>query len=182
MLLVMTSFQSHAYDFASDGFYFNFLSESDRTVEVTYKELFNSYNKSGEIVIPKKVIHNSKTYTVTSIDNYAFYRSSRLTSVTIPNSVTSIGTQAFYQCSSLTSVTIPNSVTSIGSSAFDGCSSLTSVTIPNSVTSIAVSAFEECTDLKSINVDTENEYYTSVDGVLYNNDVSTLLDLSLIHI
>ena len=75
------------------------------------------------------------------IGDYAFYKCSSLTSVTIPNSVTSIGDYAFYYCRGLTSVTIPNRVTSIGSSAFYYCSSLTSVTIPNSVTSIGYQAF-----------------------------------------
>ena len=47
----------------------------------------------------------------------------------IPDGVTSIEEYAFYNYSGLTSVTIPNSVTSIGSYAFNGCSGLTSVHI-----------------------------------------------------
>ncbi len=92
------------------------------------------------------VIPNS----VTSIDNYAFYGCSGLTSIDIPNSVTSIGWDAFYDCSGLTSVTIPNSVTSIRSYTFYGCSGLTSVTIPNSVTLIGPGAFSGCSGLIEI--------------------------------
>ena len=44
---------------------------------------------------------------------------------TIPDSVTSIDDYAFYNCSGLTSVTIPDSVTSIGNRAFQGCKNLT---------------------------------------------------------
>ena len=47
----------------------------------------------------------------------------------IPNSVTSIDSYAFYGCSSLTSIEIPNAVTFIGYSAFSGCSNLTSMTV-----------------------------------------------------
>ena len=45
----------------------------------------------------------------------------------IPNSVTTIEDFAFYKCNNLTSVTIPNSVISIGDRAFDDCNSLTDV-------------------------------------------------------
>ena len=45
----------------------------------------------------------------------------------IPSSVTSIDSYAFYGCSGLTSITIPNSVTSIGDEAFSYCTGLTSI-------------------------------------------------------
>ncbi len=80
---------------------------------------------------------------VTSIGSNAFYNSSLIVSVTIPNSVTNIGDYAFYGCGTLASVTIPNSVTSIGIGAFQ-MSSLLSVMIPGSVTSFGNRAFAQC--------------------------------------
>ena len=112
---------------------------------------------------------------VTSIGQRAFGDCSSLTSVTIPNGVTSIGPGAFMVCSSLTSVAIPNSVTNIGQEAFLGCDSLTSVTIPESVTSIGSGPFAGCRNLLNINVSTANSYYCSVDGVLFDRGMSTLI-------
>ena len=89
---------------------------------------------------------------VTSIGDSAFSGCTGLSSITIPDSVTSIGKSAFYGCYRLTSVTIGGSVTSIGSSAFSGCTGLTSVTIPDSVTSIGYEAFYGCTGLTSITI------------------------------
>ena len=63
-----------------------------------------------------------------AINEFAFYKNAKITSVTIPESVTSIGYAAFYSCTGLTSITIPDSVTSIGGYAFYGCTGLTSIT------------------------------------------------------
>ena len=82
----------------------------------------------------------SKTYTSYDI-NLGTIFGSQVKEYVLGDDVKGIGDWAFYKCSGLTSVTIGNSVTSIGSSAFSGCSGLTSVTIPNSVTSISGSAF-----------------------------------------
>ena len=193
IVVLCASLSASAYDFVADGLYYTILSEEDRTVAVV-----GPRNVSGDLEIPRKVICNSKTYTVTRIGDEAFDYNKRLTSVTIPNSVTSIGDNAFEfcsglisvtignsvtsignyafgYCSSLTSVTIPNSVTSIGGYAFNDCSSLTSVTIGNSVTSIGDRAFYECSSLENINVELGNNTYSSTEGILYNKDQTSLL-------
>ena len=155
-LMLLTSMTALAYDFKSDGLYYNILSEEDRTVEVTYyyyNKKDSYYNDAyGDIEIPSKLMYDHKTYKVTSIGANAFSNCSGLTSVTIPNSVTSIGHYAFRSCSGLTSVTIGNSVTFIGNYAFDGCSRLISII-----------------------VDESNPSYSSIEGILYNNDATTLI-------
>ena len=152
--VLCASLYASAYDFKSDGLYYNILSEEERTVRVTYYSTGDNNKNyvSGDIEIPRKLIYQSKTYTVTYIR-----------------------WEAFRYCSSLTSVTIPNSVTSIGDDAFFGCSSLTSVTIPNSVTSIGESAFSNCSSLENINVDPENNNYSSIDGIVYNKNATNLI-------
>ncbi len=169
-MLITTFSASAASTFQIGPLLYKVLSEEDRTVEVTDR----GYGVPKNLEIPKKIIYSSKTYTVTSIGEYAFSECTVLTSVTIPNSVTSIGEYAFSECTGLTSVTIPNSVTSIGNSAFKSCWRLTSVTIGNSVTSIGNSAFESCPLLTEINVSTENNKYASIDGVVYSKDLTSL--------
>ena len=57
-----------------------------------------------------------------------------------------------------------------------GCTSLASVTIPNSVTSIGEFAFTSCASLTAITVNAFNPVYTSVDGVLLNQSLTTLVE------
>jgi hypothetical protein len=126
----------------------------------------------GAVTIPSAIYDLS----VTTIGYYAFSEFTSITDVTIPNSVTNIGEGAFSRCSSLTAVTIPSGVTSIGGSAFEHCAGLMSVSIPASVTYIGEhQAFSDCTSLLTINVDPANSFYSSLDGVLFNKDKTTLI-------
>lgn len=126
--MLLCSVMANAHDFEVDGIFYDILSYTDLTVQVTYNA--SSYKEySGVVTIPSSVTYEDKTY-----------------------SVTSIGYVAFGDCTSLTSITIPNSVTSIVGYAFRGCSSLTSVTIPNSVTSIEYHTFYECSNLQSLTI------------------------------
>ena len=140
---------SYAYDFESDGIYYDITSSKE--VGVTYKNTdYNSY--SGDIVIPSTVRYNSKTYTVTSIRGYAFYKCTSLTSIDLPDGVTSIKYGAFEDCASLTNIVIPDAVTSIEDYTFYNCTSLTSIDLPDGLTSIGSYAFYYCTSLVSIDL------------------------------
>ena len=99
-----------------------------------------------------------------------------LTSVTIPGSVANIGISAFIGCLSLTNATIANGVLSIGETTFAECISLGSVTIPGSVTNIGISAFVDCPSLTAINVDAQNAFYSSLNGVLFDKAQATLIE------
>ena len=89
-------------------------------------------------------------------------------------SVVEIAEEAFYQCTGLTGVTIPNSVTSIKGSAF-ASTGLTTITIPGGVTTIGTFVFDQCDKLKRIEVAAASTTFTSVDGVLFSADRSTLV-------
>ena len=115
---------------------------------------------------------------VKSIGNYAFYTSFliyKFNSVTLPNSITNIGDYAFCLCTELSSIDLPNSLISIGTASFGYCTSLTSVIIPNSVIVIGSHAFFNCTSLISINVESENNVYASLNGVLFNKGKNILI-------
>lgn len=133
--------------FYLDGLVYEILSESDKTVEV-----HDCDNSIGEVSIPETVSYNGKDY-----------------------SVLSIGDEAFFSCQSLTTITIPGSVRSIGNMAFSYCESLTSIIIPSSVEAIGERAFSSCYGLTMINVDEGNIHYKSIDGVLFDFDVTTLI-------
>ena len=94
----------------------------------TAKVIKKSEGYKGDIIIPKTVVFNERTYRVTSIGKGAFSGCFSLTAITIPNSITSIEKKAFLFCDSLKSITIPASVKRIGWHAFDYCDSLLSFT------------------------------------------------------
>ena len=70
---------------------------------------------------------------------------------------------------------VPEGVTSIGDWAFEWCKSLTSITVPEGLTSIGDCAFSRCQSLTYINVAEGNNYYASIDGVLFSKDLKTLI-------
>ncbi len=68
---------------------------------------------------------------------------------------------------------VPDSVTSIAYNAFKNCTGLTSIKIPASVEDIA-DTIEGCSSLEAIKVSKSNKYYSSVNGVLFNSNRSSI--------
>ena len=119
----------------------------------------------------------SSTYTISSggvVDN----GDSCTGAVVIPEGVTAIDDSAF-EDSSLASITLPASVMGIGSRAFNGATSLTSITIPAGVMEIGSRAFSATNSLTSISVNPANPSFTSIDGMLLNKEVTTLIIYSV---
>ena len=127
---------------------------------------FRDCKSLTEITIPDSV---------TEIGNYAFDYCTSLSKVKLSNGLTKIGDSAFSDCKNLTEITIPDSVTEIGYDAFYYCTSLSKVKLPNSLTKIGNSAFRGCINLTDITISSDNKNFSSVDGVLFSKDMSTLL-------
>lgn len=85
-----------------------------------------------------------------------------------------IGENAFRNCTSLVQVVISNGVVGIGERAFDTCS-LRNVLIPASVNDIQDRAFADCANLTNIVVEAGSANYCSTNGVLFDDDKSTLV-------
>ena len=88
ILSVFFTISASAYDVEVDGIYY-ILAKKVAVVTSGDKKY------EGEIIIPESITVNEENYTVTGIQEKAFYTCYGLTSVTIPNSVTSIGGGAF---------------------------------------------------------------------------------------
>ncbi len=104
----------------------------------------------------------------------AFAGKSLVTGIEIPDTVTVIGSESFYG-TGIKEVTIPEAVVRIGDFAFGHCLNLKRLFIPQNVREIGGNIVQISDNLKEIEVDSRNAAYKSVDGVLYNKDVTELL-------
>lgn len=84
----------------------------------------------------------------------------------------SIPTAAFQSKASLKKIILPTSAGSIDWIAFNGCNNLDSIYIPKGISTIAEDVF---TGKVQIIVDAANPTYSSLDGVLYNKNKTTLI-------
>ncbi|MEG2646032.1 MAG: leucine-rich repeat protein [Clostridia bacterium] len=107
------------------------------------------------------------------INTYTFGNCNNLSEAILPNVLESIYSQAFTY-TSLTNITIPNSVKNINWIAFYINLFLDTVKIPASVTNVS-QPFGNCPKLNNIIIDTDNPAYTSLNGVIYNKNMTELV-------
>ncbi|HBC93586.1 MAG TPA: hypothetical protein DCZ10_12005, partial [Pelotomaculum sp.] len=112
---------------------------------------------------------------LSSIGPSAFSDCKGLTSVNLPASLTTWGANAFSNCTALTSVTLSEGLTKLGDQTFQYCTGLTSITLPASLASFNVNAFQFCSNLADITVAAENTAFATMEGVLFNKALNTLL-------
>lgn len=175
------------------------------TVEKIDRSAFHECTNVTEIKLPAnlKIISyasfsectNLKTIdlpdTVTEIGAFAF-KSTGLTSITIPASVETVDDTAFIDntsltdatfpagkgisfegCASLVNVKINNNPTKIDNFMFRKCSSLVSIELPDTVTEIGKYAFADCTSLKDFTI--PDGIKSIGEAAFYNSGITSLV-------
>lgn len=179
LMLIWASTQmiQAATSFTVDGYYYEVLSEDEKTVEFGTNKYYNESKTT--VTVPKNVEYNGVIYTVTAIGKYAFAghsssTTSKLTTVKLPSTIRVIGNHAFEYCKKLRDVQLPNNLETIGNSAFAyafkdyGCSLI----LPESVKTIGQGAFNT-SGLKKLVIGKNVENFTGsiiggADTIVYN--------------
>ena len=153
--------------------YAEFMSNAWRVREVVigegitelYHSLFWRFTDLSKVTLPS---------TLRVIEGDVFYYCKALTEITLPDGLEKIGGEAFAE-SGITKINLPEGLKEIGYRAFNN-TPLTEIHIPASVEKIDYNAFgSDKRTLEKITVSPDNPYFTSVDGVLYNKDMTRII-------
>ena len=112
----------------------------------------NMTNLWENIVVASSIEYEGETYIVTKVSNNAFYKSTEVRTIELPETITEIGNYAFGYCTNLERVNIPEGVKSISMGMFYVCKNLTSIHLPSTIETIGSQAFIDCVLLESINI------------------------------
>ena len=99
--------------------------------------------------------------------------------IILPSTIKSIDHFAL-SCESVKSIALPEGLETIGQYAF-AATGISSIAFPSTVRSIGESCLADTRNLNEITVNEANPYYTVVDGVLYDKDISNLIKVTVGH-
>ncbi len=150
-IFLSNGLMASAYDFIADSICYNVIGDNE--VEVTYygPQYYSGKYYQGDVVVPATVEHDGIVYQVTQLGMYAFTNCNDVTSVTMPDGLKAIMKYSLSNCKLVTHYDIPASVTLIEGGAFNG------------------------TGLERINVDSANECYSDLEGVLFDKQQTTII-------
>lgn len=140
--------------------------EMPKSVECIGDFAFHRCENLSKIILSK----NLKNISVS-----AFNHCVNLKKVILPDSIKSIEEFAFFRCKKLEEINIPNSTINIKNYVFAECGTLREIKIPNSVKKIGSNVFMGCINLLNIFVDSSNNKYIDVEGILYNKHKTELI-------
>lgn len=127
---------------------------------------FNNCEKIKSLSLPS---------TLTKVGDYAFTDFYLMEKLELNSGLETIGKYGFAGWTNITELILPESLTTIGEGAFYASFALREVTLPKNVEELGERVFKWCSLLEKINVDSENPYFTSVDGILYSKDQAQLI-------
>lgn len=151
-------------------------------------EAFMECKSLGKVVMPGVVWINHSAFlgcsgldeiklpnSIREICYAAFSDCTGLTSVDIPESLKTLTNGVFAGCTNLSSVHLPEGLKRLGDGTFIECISLSSIHLPSTLNRLDGNPFKGCINLAEISVDDDNEWFCSVDGVMFDRDITKLL-------
>lgn len=137
----------------------------------SYGPFYNTRTTLENVILPE---------TLEVIGMKAFEYCSNLKTINIADCInlTTIGIDAFLNCSSLLLEEIDWVISSniyIALNAFVGCNSIRSLEFTENVTDISTSALASLGVLNSITVSSENQYFSSENGILYDKNKTEII-------
>ena len=144
----------------------------EKDFEVLLHDTWCQINKyigdSKKVQIPASIQGKPVTY----IKKEAFRDNKKIEELVLPDTMWVVDVAAFVGCSNLSEILIPKSLKKINQNAF-GYTSIKELNLPASLEFIG--PIGKCLSLVKIHVDPTNPNYRSIDGVLYDKQVTTLL-------
>lgn len=106
LLLISNVVGLWAYDFVSDGLYYEIIDREEQIVAVTYQtsDWDNNYLGRTDVCIPSSVCYNDTCYSVTTIGCCAFAGCRTLKSIVLSCGLEKIRARAFNHCTNLRTV------------------------------------------------------------------------------
>ncbi|MDE5757118.1 MAG: leucine-rich repeat protein, partial [Allobaculum sp.] len=151
------------------GDYYYILNKTNKTAMVTWnnkgQQTGYNYQSLSDINIPSKITYSNVSYSVTSIDDYAF-TDCPATTLVLPSSVTKLGNRSF-EGAKVKSVDL-SSVTEYDDAVFGDCPNLVSVTGMSKVKVIKACMFAGCVMLETVGELTDVEKIEN--GAFYHCD------------
>ena len=136
--------------------------------------VINKYAFAGCTAL-KDIVYESGSQ-VSVIEEGAFKGCTSLEMIRIPTSMTKIGYEAFAECTAIGMIEFAANGRNLafGESVFKDCTSLAVVNLPANVTTIP-GIFGGCTALQQVNVAEDSQYLTSIDGVVFDKELTEVL-------
>lgn len=144
MTTLLSYSQSEPQTFTVDSVTYAITSEKTAGV-------YKVNTKLKEVIIPETIQFEENNYTITTVEERAFYWSNA-TKIVIPNTVTELKYAAIYSCDELTDLTLSENLKKLGANSLAYLDQIESITIPEGVEIIPENCFARNEKMTTINL------------------------------
>lgn len=137
-----------------------------KDVKIIGEDAFKDKTQITKIVFPDGL---------EKIGNCSFERCINISNLVFPDSLRHIDNRAFMRCYNLSFIAFNDELETIGDEAFCFCEKLKVARFGRKISSISSSAFNDCDKLSIFDVDKENQFFSTCEGILYDKDKKCII-------